>query len=211
MNHTLKSKLVTRLRNALSPGRNLDAQATKSILIDVRDLLELLGETERYKVLKFHCDWILHPKVTGPRVQKIIKAVDIECAKSLEKLALLDWSDRSSTFFGPIGQDFIDDLQGRFTFYAFETELTAFLQRHHIADLPDPQSPFWRGFELVYCQLIEDRTWEYTNKKDPTLYVNRVQVRMQKRPESADADLPPDCRAFPFYLHWGFFWGNELK
>jgi hypothetical protein len=73
MDNVLKAKLLKRLRNALGrPGILINADALQSILIDVRSLLELVGESGRYKVLKFHCDWILHPNVTGPRVQEIM-------------------------------------------------------------------------------------------------------------------------------------------
>jgi hypothetical protein len=41
MNNVLKAKLIKRLQNALgSPGTSINAEGLKSILIDVRDLLE---------------------------------------------------------------------------------------------------------------------------------------------------------------------------
>jgi hypothetical protein len=52
MNNALKAKLIKRLKGVLcSNQRSLNADALKSVLIDLRDLLELLGESERYKVL----------------------------------------------------------------------------------------------------------------------------------------------------------------
>jgi hypothetical protein len=86
MNKALKAKLVKRLQNTIGRhGALINADGLKSVLIDVRDLLALVGESERFKVLKFHCDWILHPKVTGPRVQEIIRAVDVECVNSMRR------------------------------------------------------------------------------------------------------------------------------
>jgi hypothetical protein len=212
MNNALKAKLIRRLRNALSPGKHLDAQSVKSVLIDVRDLLELQGEAERYKVLKFHCDWVLHPSLTSPRVQRIIKAVDIECEKSVQKAGLTEWpTAMGSNFFGPVPQEFIGELQARFTFYPFETEFREFLHRHQLSALPDPTSRTWREFELVYCQLIEDRSWDYTNKKIPVHFVNRVRVRMKERSTTHDRDLPAGGHAFPFCLWWLFLWNDEER
>jgi hypothetical protein len=209
MKNALRAKLIKRLRNALSPGRQLDTESLRSVLVDVRNLLEISDETEKYKVLKFHCDWVLHPKLTGSRAQRIIKAVDIECVRSMEKAGLREWpTSAGNDFFGPVSQEFMNELLGRFTFHPFESELRSFLDRHQIAGLPDPTSQTWRGFEVVYCQLIEDRTWDYTNKKEPTLYVNRVRVQMQKRPDSHDRDVPPRGQAFPLCLRWVFLWGD---
>lgn len=209
MNSALKAKLIKRLQSVLGSNRRpLNADALKSVLIDLRDLLELLGESERYKVLKFHCDWVLHSRLTGPRVQKIIKAVDAECARSMAKAGLREWPDSvGSDFFGPVSQDFMNELLSRFTFHYFESELRSFLDRHHIATLADPGSGAYHDFEVVYCQLIEDRTWEYTNKKEPTNYVNRVRVQMLANDRAALAQ----SESFPSSLWWSFLWNDEQR
>ena len=175
MNHALKAKLIKRLKNAFSHACTTDT--LRRVLIDTRTLLELVGEADRYRILKFHCDWILHPALNNKRVQAIIKAVDDECVRSVTKLGLQDWPDKiGSDFFGPVSQEFMQELLGRFTFHKFETELCHFMERHKVATLADPALGTYRGFEVAYCQLIEDRTWEYANKQHPTRYVNGVQV-----------------------------------
>ena len=209
MNNALKAKLIKRIGNALSPARPpFTSEALKSLLIDVRDLLELLGEAERYKALKFHCDWVLHSRLTGGRVQRIIKAVDIECAQSVAKAGLQEWPKRmGSDFFGPVSDDFTNQALDRFTFHNFEADLQAFLGRHHIATLAAPGSDNFRNFEVLYCELVEDRTWEYTNKKDPTFYVNRLRVEM--RPCLHRGDSNPG--RFPLALRWNFLWNEEER
>ena len=211
MNNVLKAKLIKRLRSALCSNlRPINADALKAILIDIRDLLELLGESDRYKVLKFHCDWILHSRLTGPRVQKIIRAVDAECVKSVTKAGLQEWPDSlGSDFFGPVSQDYMNEALSRFTFHHFESELRLFLERNHIAKLAELSSGTYRDFEIIYCQLIEDRTWDYTNKKEPTRYVNRVRVRMLRRANSMPA--PAGSEVFPFSLWWVFLWNDEER
>jgi hypothetical protein len=211
MNNVLKARLIKRLQNVLgSPGTSINAEGLKSILIDVRDLLELVGESDRYKVLKFHCDWILHPSVTGRRVQEIIRAVDVECVKSVQRAGLSEWPDSAgSDFIGPLSQDFIGGLLNRFTFHPFGSEMRAFPDRHHIVGLPDPASGLYRGIELLYCQLIQERAWRYTNKKQPTQYINRAEVRMLKR--IAHNDLKPGEEAFPYALWWAFMWDDERR
>ena len=71
MHNALKAKLIKRLRNVLgvNSGR-LAVDGLKAVLIDIRDLLEVTKEDSRYKVLKFHCDWILHPQMTGPGAER---------------------------------------------------------------------------------------------------------------------------------------------
>jgi hypothetical protein len=210
MNNALRAKLTKRLKNAFSDSRGFNANTLRAILIDIRDLLELLAESARYKALKFHCDWILHPKLTGPRAQRIIKAVDVECVKTMERRGLQDWPESvGSDFFGPLSQDFMDGLLSRFTFHDFESELCEFLERHDIAKLASPWSSKYHGFELVYCQLVEDRTLEYTNKKDPTKYVNRVRVQMLQH--RADGSTPAQDKTFPFFLSWTFLWNDQSR
>lgn len=206
----LKAKLTKRLKNAFSGQSGLTANGLKATLIDVRDLLELLRESDRYKALKFHCDWILHPKLTGPRTQRIIKAVDAECVDTMARRGLYDWPESAgSDFLGSLSQDFVRAMSSRFTFHEFESELCEFLDRHSIAKLAHPWSGKYRGFELLYCQLIEDRTWEYTNKKDPTRYVNGVRVRMMKH--RADGSTAVENGGFPFFLSWTFLWNGESR
>jgi len=85
----------------------------------------------------------------------------------------------------------------RFTFMDFEADLREFLGRHGIAQLPHPVTPPWRNLELAYCELIRDQTWDYTNTRDPTRWVNRVQVRMRDR--RMDGSLPANDQPFPFF------------
>ena len=211
MNGALKAKLERRLKGALGSGpRRLDAAALKSALVDIRDLLEASGEIGRYRILKFHCDWILHPELTNSRVQKIIQAVDAECVKSLKKAGLQQWPDSvGSDFFGPVSQQFCDELQNRFSFHGFESELRSFLARHDIVELPDPSLGMYRPFEVLYCQLIEDRMWSYTNKKSPTSCVNRARAQMIQR--EGYLGPPPWVKAFPYDLRWTFSWNDEER
>jgi hypothetical protein len=210
MNNALRAKLIKRLKNAFSAGRTFDPSALRMVLVDIRDLLELVEESAKYKALKFHCDWILHPKLTGPRAQRIIKAVDVECVKTINQRGLHDWpASVGSDFFGPLSGDFVDAVLSRFTFHDFESELRDFLERHDIAKLPPPSSGTYYGFDLVYCRLIEDRDWEYTNRKDSTQYVNRVRVQMLQR--RADGSIPAQGKAFPFFLSWTFLWNDEAR
>jgi hypothetical protein len=210
MNNVLRAKITSRLRNSFAVGITIDADILKMMLVDIRDLLELAGESARYKALKFHCDWILHPTLTGPRAQRIIKAVDGECVKAMERKGLKEWPKSvGSDFIGPLSTEFVSGVLGRFTFYEFESELRDFLEQNDIVKLPVSWSGTYHRFEEVYCQLVEDRAWEYTNKKDPTEYVNRLRVRMSQR--HADGSMPAQGKVFPFLLSWTFFWNDEPR
>jgi hypothetical protein len=210
MKNELRAKLTKRLTNAFSDQRPFDPDSLKAGLIDTRDLLELLGESSRYKALKFHCDWTLHTALTGPRAQRIIKAVDGECVKTMEIRGLQEWPENvGHDFFAPLSTEFVAAVLSRFTFMDFESDLREFLGRHGIARLPHPVTPPWRNLELAYCELIRDRTWDYTNKKDPTRWANRVQVRMRDR--RMDGSLPAKDQSFPFFLAGAFLWNDESR
>ena len=210
MKNELRANLTKRLTNAFAGRRPFDPDSLKAALIDTRDLLELLEESTRYKALKFHCDWTLHTKLTAPRAQQIIKAVDAECVKTMEIRRLQEWPENvGHDFLVPLSTEFVGAVLSRFAFMDFESDLREFLGRHGIAQLPHPVTPPWRNLELAYCELIRDRTWDHTNKKDPTKWVNRVQVRMRDR--RMDGSLPAKDQSFPFFLAWTFLWNDESR
>jgi hypothetical protein len=213
MNNALKAKLIKRLKPVFGPKPSrLTLEGLKAVLIDIRDLLELTGDDSRYKVLKFHCDWILHPHVTGPRVRRIIKAVDDECVKSVKRAGLQEWPDHvGPNFFGPVSSEFMDRLRDRFTFYELEVELGGFLGRHGIMTvIAHPSAQTWRDFEVLYCRLIEDRTWDYTNKQEPVTYINRALIQMKPLSDEPST-TSPDPTAFPYFLLWRFLWNDEQR
>ena len=130
MKNELKAKLVKRLQRSLGGPNRIDAEGLKHILIDIRDLLELTGDDARYQTLKFHCDWILHPTITNSRARKIIKAVDTECVRAMQRRGMQEWPDDiDSHFLGSVSADFIGRLLERFTFNAFESEFRALVER----------------------------------------------------------------------------------
>ena len=44
MNNALRAKLIKRLKNAFSAGRTFDPSALRMVLVDIRDLLELVED-----------------------------------------------------------------------------------------------------------------------------------------------------------------------
>lgn len=114
----------------------------------------------------------------------------------MRRQGLTEWPDSpGSNFIGSLSQEFTSGLLNRFSFHPFEIEFRAFLDRNHI--------------ELLYCQLIQDRTWLYTNKKQPTQYINRAEVRMLKRNRANELKAEED--AFPYALWWAFMWNGERR
>ena len=210
MNNALKAKLVKRLQNSFGrTGLGLTPNDLKVGLTDVRELMELLNETEKYKTLKFHCDWTLHPILNAPRVRTIIKAVDDECVNSLKLAGLNDWPAQCGADLIRISQSFVDTFLERFSLHYFESELKAFLDCHRIAKLPDPATTAYTVFELSYCQLVEDRTWENNSKKMPTKYVNRATLQLKNT--SPDGLSRPGAQSLPYYLWWTFSWNDESR
>jgi hypothetical protein len=204
MNHVLKAKLIKRLKNALVSNR-LSVDSIQRLLVDIRALLELTNESGRHKALKFNCDWLLHPRLTGPMAQRFIKAIDERAVRSVERAGLQDWPDSPGDTFFDLSGFVENELRDRFTLFKMETEMAEFFERHKIGKLPHPSAATWRDFEVLFCQLVEDRPWEYQNNKDPVRYINRATLTMCRR------DGHPDPNVFPYYLQWDLLWNDEVR
>jgi hypothetical protein len=46
------------------------------IMVELRKLIELNDDGAQYTALKFHCDWVAHPRLAGPQAQDIVRLFD---------------------------------------------------------------------------------------------------------------------------------------
>ncbi len=202
MDNKLKAKLIKRIKARLSGTPSLDRltpESLKLLLVDIRYLLEVLNVTDRFKILKFHCDWVLHPRMSSGMARRLIKDFDS---------VWHEWIVNQR----PIPNEFANSLVERITFHGFESELRQCLSENHILTLTPPTPGACHAFEQLYAGMVEDAWLEYTDKKHPTIHVNRARMRMVNM-----ADHPPMEKGYtyspgdylPYYIEWAFMQDEE--
>src|SRR5580692_5083275 len=70
-----QSAIVAKLELLLAKGIVSEADALY-LMVEVRKLLEQQQAKKQYKYLTFHCDWAVHPILTGSTAQEILEQFD---------------------------------------------------------------------------------------------------------------------------------------
>ena len=168
----------------------------KSVLADTRKLLELTGSTKSYRILKFHCEWVLHTKMERGLVGELLEEFD----------SVWDgWITRHET----IPPNFTQSLPDRIGFYGFERELREFLAKHGIHLSPSDSREVWLPIEKIYCDVVEDSCLRYNGKKH-LKHINAAKVstyKVAERHKEGDDLKAEDC--LPLGLEWTFMMNDE--
>jgi hypothetical protein len=138
-----QSHIITELDLLLFHGITTKAQ-TVSLLVAVRKLLEQQEVKKQYEYLTFHCDWALHPKLSGRTAQKILKMFDAANVH-LKK-------DDDLRNLPPDLQREIESIS-RMT--CFEQELTQFLETNGLSSLNTNRSDGFAHFLHLYAKVVE--------------------------------------------------------
>jgi len=69
------SAIIAKLQTLITKGVANEAEALY-LMVEVRKLLEQQQTKKQYEYLTFHCDWAVHPALTGPTAQKILEQFD---------------------------------------------------------------------------------------------------------------------------------------
>jgi len=195
MNRELRAKLRRRIKAISTVPFN--AEGLTLLLKDIRILLEELGEDEKYPILKLHCDWVLHAKLSGSKIRKLLREYDEHMDA---------WLTRQVT----IPESFANRLPLTMGFFGFEQEFARFLSNQNIIQVTSFDRGVWLGFELIYASLIRDSTLLYTDKKHPLKHIDSAIVRMFKideHPQESKQCKPGDY--LPFGLEWVFMKDGE--
>ena len=190
MNGNLKKKLVANIKRVLD--QPITDSGVKLFLIDTRRLLEVVGKTGNYKTLKFYCDWVLHPRMSGKTASRLLEDFD-------------DVWDRWVTQRIKMPQNFESTLGYQLGFYGFEQELQEFLASQNIRMVAPPLRVNWHLLETTYCNLVNDCWLEYSGKKI-LKHINgaRVEVVRVRDMTGHQNDGPPDyC---PSGIAWIFMY-----
>lgn len=188
MNHKLRTALVRSLKKCAVPPFT-DVTLNK-LLTDTRKLLEELREQDKYPTLKMFCDWVVHPELSGPKVRKLLRAID-----ALFDVAL---THRAPLEIEPIIRDTL-------SFGAFEGELMLFLGRFGIYIPEFSRRLEWLQFEQTYCEIVGDCWLLYTDKKHPLKHINAARVCMARVGQQLKSEqITPDEAPYPFGMKWDF-------
>lgn len=195
-------KLVASIKSVLN--QPLSTPLLKSLLADVRKLLESTGSSDRYPTLKFHCDWVLHTKMSKRFASELLRRVDT-VFDNLTSQGLL------------IPRAFADDLLYKAGFFGFIKELREFLSTFNIVIVQLENDARWLGLQRLYYDIVEGAFLEYTPKKNqpPLKRINGARIQMFSLAGTPDY---PDIRVWykdqpeailPFGVEWTFTKNGE--
>jgi len=174
MRHAIVEKLDSALRKRIT-----SEQQVVYVMVELRKLLELDEIKDRFEALIFHCDWVVHPRLTGKTASKVLDAFN--------ENARHDGSRHPVS--GIVGLDnFMSDLTTVLLKYQLPTSLTqnptqwnAFLRNYGevVRDCPllcrDQNKEFIDEISIEFSKLTRESTrasgfviqvrWKWQNKK----------------------------------------------
>jgi hypothetical protein len=155
--------IIKKLKKELDRGIASEARAVY-LLTEVRKLIEHDKAKGAYPNLKFHCDWVLHAKLTGPGAQDILRQFD--AAHPLlrdQKVELRDLPPMLRSEINRISKmkSFREELDRLFADYG----------------LP-PLKRGWTHFLHLYAKIVEDIPLEVTGNN--AQHISKVVVHFEK-------------------------------
>ena len=112
------------------------------VLAGIRKLIERDEVEDDYPVLRFHCDWALHPKMDRAPARAMLKLFD-DAVPALKNKAALPTDVRRN-------------LDGIAQMKAFKKELERFLDRYELPQLTERREDGWVYFLYLYSKVVED-------------------------------------------------------
>ena len=155
--------IIKKLKKELERGIASEARAVY-LLTEVRKLIERDKAKSAYPNLKFHCDWVLHAKLTGPAAQEILRQFDT--AHPLLRDQKLKLHDLPRMLRSEIKR--ISEMR------SFREELDELLADY---GLP-PLKRGWTHFLHLYAKIVEDIPLEVTGNN--AQHISKVVVHFAK-------------------------------
>ncbi len=149
------------------------------LMSGLRKLLEQQRAKDKYRYLKFYCDWTLHSKLEGSAAQDILgkfNAANIHFKAGLHLHQLPD----------PVRNEINNISKMKY----FESELTAFLKENGLPSIDVVRQDGWIHFVHFYAKVVEDCPLVISSKNAITAGIDRVTVSVEQANEAlADAML----------------------
>jgi hypothetical protein len=136
--------IIAKLEKLLAKGITTEADALY-LMVEVRKLLEQQQAKKQYEYLTFHCDWAVHPTLTGPTAQKILEQFD---AANIHLKTGIELHDLPGLLRMEI--DRISKMM------YFEDQLEKFLKANRLPSLDMTRSDGWIHFVHLYARIVED-------------------------------------------------------
>ena len=140
----MTNDIIRKLGTELNSGITTEAQVVY-LMAGLRKLLEQQKAKGQYKILTFHCDWVLHSELKGTTAQHFLKQFDAANVhlKAGIKLRKLPTDLRKEI-------DRISKMK------CFGEELSQFLIANGLPSLETIHPDGWTHFLHLYCRVVED-------------------------------------------------------
>jgi hypothetical protein len=136
-------QMIGKLAAQLSAGISTEAEASY-LMVGVRKLLEHQQAKEKFKYLKFHCDWALHSKLDGATAQEMLNQFEDASRYFKTGVELCDLPSGLGT-----------EIERISKMEYFEDELEEFLKSNGLPTL-NKSSDGWIHFLHLYAKIVED-------------------------------------------------------
>ncbi len=110
-------------------------------MVELRKLIELNGDGAQYKALKFHCDWVAHPRLKGTQAQEIVRLFD----------RYQELTDSASPAQGQPDMSFMGRLGSVLTMSNFRNEMNAYLRSQGLEPSIPNENDNWAAFLYLLC------------------------------------------------------------
>ena len=162
------------------------------LMVEVRKVDDLKEKDDSYKILKFFCDWLVHPQLTFKPAQDILKGLDEFIEDTRRGINV---EDKNINFIGPL-----------VSLKLLQYELAVFLTEHQL-DTALVNGDEWLKFLSLYVDQIERAV---VKSKNPTaLGLKHIDsITIKKSLITLGAPAEADQR-FNFRVVWTFHQGGK--
>ncbi len=143
--HSIVEKLQRELEQPIGSERQV-----VYLLVEIRKLIEIGGDLAKFETLKFCCDWIAHPILTGAMAQQIVRQFDkahqetetIRTAADGQRVDI-DWA-------------FLQNFEAVLRLSTFREQLAEYLQLNGLDPNMAVGDGHWSTFLTYFARIIED-------------------------------------------------------
>jgi hypothetical protein len=177
----MRDEIREKLRIELeSCAMGIDEPKVMYILIESRKLLELDGYPDKYKVMRFYCDWVAHPGLDRAGAGTFLQEADAIIARIKQ---------------GATKKEIQDQIFELISFQKLASEMRQFCVDYglptNISDVTRQRTEFFAR----YAQIIQNCPLRYEGKKVSLKHIKRLTISTPDmagfKPEVKDAPIKP--------------------
>ncbi len=186
----MRNAIIDKLKAALVSPVQKESEVVY-ILVEARKLLEHLSDSERFRSLKFYCNWALHIRLDRTQARALLVRVDGYFSKLFEN---------------GLTQEGHSEFTEMLYLESFRNQFRQFLQLH---ELPERicDSNEWFNFLNWYSRVIEDCPLVCENSGKPLKHIDKMVFIKVDR--ALEASVPNPDKFVPFTIRWELFFRGE--